>query len=87
MVIPSIELSPNDLGIENILDSDYSELSDERKRNLIGLLRTYIASFSKGARLGKGRGFKANIPLKDGMNAPHRQHNPTVHRAWQSGKL
>jgi hypothetical protein len=76
MEIPSIELASDD--IETILDSDFMidpGLSDDRKSDLIGLLRTYIASFSKGARLGKVRGFKANIPLKDGMNAPPAQPN------------
>jgi hypothetical protein len=50
-------------------------LDDDRRQDLLGLLRTYVASFSKGTRLGKVRGFKATIPLKEGSNAPLPQPN------------
>jgi hypothetical protein len=50
-------------------------LDADRKQDLLGLLKTYIASFSKGSRLGKVRGFKASIPLKEGSNAPPPQPN------------
>jgi hypothetical protein len=76
MEIPSIELCSSE--IESILDSDFivdPALDDDRKQDLIGLLRTYMASFSKGTRLGKVRGFKAKFQLKKGMNAPPSQPN------------
>jgi hypothetical protein len=76
MEIPSVEIPDGTL--ETILDSDFMidpGLDDDRRQDLLGLLRTYVASFSKGTRLGKVRGFKATIPLKEGSNAPPPQPN------------
>jgi hypothetical protein len=76
MVIPSVEIP--DVTLENILDSAFMidpGLDADRKQDLIGLLRTYIASFSKGSRLGKVRGFEARISLQEGSNAPPPQPN------------
>jgi hypothetical protein len=76
MEIPSVEISDGTL--ETILDSDFMidpGLDDGRRQGLLGLLRTYVASFSKGTRLGKVRGFQATIPLRDGSNAPPPQPN------------
>jgi hypothetical protein len=78
MVIPSVELPDRDVALETILDSDFvidPGLDDTRRQDLLGLLRTYVASFSKGTRLGRVRGFKADIPLKEGSNAPPPQPN------------
>jgi hypothetical protein len=76
MEIPSVELPG--VSLETILDSDFiidPGLDDNRRQDLLGLLRTYVASFSKGTRLGKVRGFQASIPLKEGSNAPPPQPN------------
>jgi hypothetical protein len=64
--------------METILDSDFiidPGLDHDRRQDLLGLLRTYIASFSKGSQLGKVRDFQARIPLKKGSNAPPPQPN------------
>jgi hypothetical protein len=76
MEIPSVQLHAN--GLEEIADSDIiidPALDDDRRQDLIGLVRTYLASFSNGTRLGKVRGFKATIPLKPGSTAPPPQPN------------
>jgi hypothetical protein len=78
MVIPSVELPDLDVELETILDSDFlidPGLDENRRQDLLGLLRTYVASFSKGTRLGKVRGFQASIPLREGSNAPPPQPN------------
>jgi hypothetical protein len=74
--IPSVEIPDGTL--KTILESDFMidpGLDDDRQQDLLGLLRTYVASFSKGTRLGKVHGFKATIPLKEGSNAPPPQPN------------
>jgi hypothetical protein len=78
MVIPSVELSSAGQALEDIADSDIiidPALDAERRQDLLGLVRTYLASFSNGTRLGKVRGFAATIPLQQGSAAPPRQPN------------
>jgi hypothetical protein len=80
MEIPSVELRDGaaDQALEDIADSDIiidPTLDEDRRQDLLGLVRTYLASFSKGTRLGKVRGFAATIPLKPGSAAPPPQPN------------
>jgi hypothetical protein len=78
--ISSVELRDGaaDQALEDILDSDIiidPTLDEDRRQDLLGLVRTYLASFSKGTRLGKVCGFAATIPLKPGLAAPPPQPN------------
>jgi hypothetical protein len=81
MEIPSVELHNGEVAtraLEDIADSDIiidPALDEDRRQDLLGLVRTYLASFSNGTRLGKVRGFAATIPLKPGSAAPPPQPN------------